>query len=131
MIVQIIKKRKRPTEEATPPQLPSPFSLTPPFGGMDWLIANESVSAWLDSICTGYAARFGPAFTSIGASRMCEVVSWLAMLQEDGYSKLRSSMLTSRPHAEAAVEHALKQLRAYAAAVDTSLSSSSSSQQLL
>ena len=54
------------------------------------------------------------------------VVSWLAMLQEDGYSKLRSSMLASRPHAEAAVEHALKQLRAYAAAVDTSLSSSSS-----
>ena len=93
--------------------------------------ASETVHAWLENTCIGYAARFGPAFTSIGASRMCEVVSWLAMLQEDGYSKLRSSMLTSRPHAEAAVEHALKQLRAYAAAVDTSLSSSSSSQQLL
>ena len=109
------KKRKRPTEEATPPQLPSPFSLTPPFGGMDWLIASESVSAWLDSICTGYAATFGPALSGIGASQMFEVVSWLDVHQEEGYSKLRASMMSTSPHAEAAVEHALKALRAYAA----------------
>ena len=78
----------------------------------------DNKDAWLESTCTGYAARFGPAFSGIGASHMFEVLSWLDVHREDGYATLKSSMIATSPHAEAAVEHALKELRAYAAAAE-------------